>query len=165
MTRQTYEALIDQICAIEGIGDPSQLYRMAALQLGDIAFVMMPVSLANEPWAMFFIDYGPPPAERRDLALQRLLEANALDPDPLLPKFGMDAGTGHVLLTGFFKVGVIDPESFLKLLRHHAAQAAAWKASDFMTDDDDTPSDVVSSDVDVSTRRLNGARVMSSPRA
>lgn len=167
MTQQMYRKLIDEVCAIEGIPDPSDLYDMAALRADDVSFVMMPVVQVGETWAIFFIDYGEPPADQRHLALQRLLEANAMAPDPFLPKFGIDIQTGRILLTGYFQVGAVNAESLIELLKHHAAQALEWRETRFMTEDDedDTPAERSNPVDEPAVARRPGVRAVSSHRA
>ena len=140
MSLEKYHKIIDELCTFAGIADPKQQYETAKFKVDDISFALQHGGEEYEDYAMFFCNYGYPPDEYRELALQRLLEANTALAGPFAPIFGINHETGSVLLSQFVPIHNATGEGFLKTMRYYAAYARDWQRSFFLLDEERDPS-------------------------
>jgi hypothetical protein len=129
----TYRKLIIQFCRIAGVAQPENPDALMPLVIGDVPFFLVPVDDGDGVRLLLTVHYGELPATASALAHRRLLEANAAAFDTLQPKYGIDAETGSVLLTGTLALTSLTAESLAELLTDQAQQVHNWRETRFLT--------------------------------
>lgn len=130
---ETYRKLISQFCRAEGIALPENPDALLPLVIDDVPFLLLPVDDGDGVRVQLTVHYGDMPAQAPAAAYRRLLEANAAAFDTLQPKYGIDAPTGSVLLTGTLALASLTAQSLAELLRDQVEQVHEWRETRFLT--------------------------------
>lgn len=135
--KEHYYQLIDGICALAGIAEPRTMYENCSISVNQIEFTMTHANFVHPDLAVLYVDFGKPPAERRDVVLQRLLETNTYmfcDSDG--PAFSFNAESGHVMLMVRVLLPQVTPASVIALMQHLSDYVKSWQSNFFLSDDE-----------------------------
>ena len=133
---EAYRQLIDQFCRAENVPRPDKLDGLMSLVVNDVLFFLSPVDDGDGVRLLLTVHYGEMPAQAPALAYRRLLEANVQAFDSLQPKFGMDAETGSVVVSGTLPLKAMTAESLKELINEQAMYASDWRRTTFLTPED-----------------------------
>ena len=132
MSKEKYFELIDNLCDECQIREPQTLYETCDLVVLGIAFTIL--YHEDTECVVVFCDFGAAPEENRSLVLRRLLEANMFTLNFFAPCFAFNPETEHVLLRAHFPLEGLTAQELLNMLGTHAAMAAEWRRTHFLTD-------------------------------
>ncbi|NWD25691.1 CesT family type III secretion system chaperone [Pseudomonas yamanorum] len=141
MATAAYSKLIDQLCELTMISNPSAFYEQANLSVKDVDFTLRHNSGVGEGDVFIYCSYGALPKTNRELVLERLLEANLLlFSGPLSPSLSYNADTEHVILCGHAMIENLTAERLLGLMGGIADMALVWREGYFIENDQATRS-------------------------
>lgn len=131
--RKRYCALIDALFKKANIADPEALYDNAIFVMHDITFTLLHTSVLSPNTVLLLADFGKPPPEKRDLVLQRLMEANLYTYcDNEGPSFCISPENGHVVLMSRLALDSATPESTMFLMTSLVDMIQAWRQTHFL---------------------------------
>lgn len=133
MTTAAYSKLIDQLCELTMISNPSSFYEQANLSVKDIDFTLRHNSGEGEGEVCIYCNYGTIPKANRELVLQRLLEANLLlASNPFSPFLSYNASSEEVVLCGYIIMEKLQAERLLAMMGSMADMALTWRKTYFI---------------------------------
>lgn len=157
---ESYRKLVDQFCRKEGVQRPEKPDGLLTLAVGDVLFFISPVDDGDGVRLLLTVHYGEMPPHASALAYRRLLEANVQAFDSLQPKFGVDAETGSVVVTGTLPLRSLTVESLMELIREQSMYVRDWRSTHFLV-----PEEIITTRALVSQQVSGGTGVASSAHA
>lgn len=157
MSYAKYCELVDGLCRLVGIPDPSRLYQQAELTVNGEDCILMHGGEYNEEGIAIYCIFGEPPDEHADRIRQRLLEANLTAMQPGGMRYALNPETDEVMLAGVLPMEELDPEQLLLLLARFAHSARLWRQHYFLGTEPNAEPYVESSPLSIAarTRRLS----------
>lgn len=133
MCYESYCELIDSLCRLVGVSDPSRHYDLMTLNVDDEDCSIAYGGQYNQDRVTVSCVFGKPPEQRADEVLQRLLEVNLSVMPPGGLRFGIEPVTGDVILSGCVAMAGMGAEGLLRLLSQLASEAVQWRRHFFLT--------------------------------
>lgn len=133
---EPYRDLISGFCRARKLKPLDDLDGVMTLVIGEVLFLVSPMDDGGGVRLQLTVHYGEVSEQAPAVAYRRLLEANVLDLDPTLPKFGIDAETGCVIATGNVPLAGLTPDLLADLLTAQAALVSQWRENMFLTTDE-----------------------------
>ncbi|MBD1586839.1 CesT family type III secretion system chaperone [Pseudomonas typographi] len=136
MASSAYCTLIDQLCELTLIPNPSAFYERANLSVKEVDFNLTHNPGVGEGDIFIYCGFGPLPRGNREAVLQRLLETNLyLFSGPFSPSLAYNSETGQVVLTSNVMVDNLTAERLLGLMGGLADMALVWRGNHFLDND------------------------------
>ncbi|HEX6705259.1 MAG TPA: CesT family type III secretion system chaperone [Albitalea sp.] len=132
--KDKYRTLIEGVCRKGGISDPEVVLERGHLAVNGISFTLLHAELADPDLVLIYCDFGELPRDRREQALQRLLEVNLYLYGGAGPGFSFNKDSGHVLLMAQVRLPGATVDSVLTALGALAAYAKEWREGHLLND-------------------------------
>lgn len=156
MTTPAYAKLIDQLCELTMVSNPSAFYEQANLSVKEVDFTLRHNPSVGEGEVFIYCSYGSLPKANREVILQRLLEANLLlFSGPFSPALAYNADSQQVVLTGQAMMENLTAEQLLGLMGGIADMAWVWRKNYFL-DGYQASQSKASTSVDKASKRVLG---------
>lgn len=132
MSIETYQSLIDQICAQSNIPNPASMYSAADIQVQGVNFTMFYGGGIAPDSALVYCDFGELPTQAREAVLLRLLETNMYLFGVNSPVFTYNPENKHIVLVCRVPLARATADKILALLAHYAGIAKEWRNDHFL---------------------------------
>ena len=127
MSKEMYCQLIDSFCEKFGIADPEPMYKACNLRVNNTDLTLLHGDFIDQNCLIVYCDLGEPPADNKQLAIQRLMEVNLSSFAHGAPRFGRNPETGHLLLMQRLTLSETDVDTLMTSMAEFESFALVWR--------------------------------------
>ncbi|MCA1325609.1 CesT family type III secretion system chaperone [Herbaspirillum sp. alder98] len=132
MSKQLYEAVIRELCALSGIKDAQSIVNGGPVAVSEVVFSLHPGTDANEGDLLVYCDFGEIFKGREAEVSRTLLEANLLMYAANGPMYAISPASGRVVSQQRYTLAGMQAEGLRDTLALLAATAKEWRKTQLL---------------------------------